>query len=304
MSFERILVPTDFSECAEWALEQAIAIAKQTNGRIDLVHSDYVPNLHEVVAPPDVLRTIRTTALSRLATLVKRVEEAGVDVQQHLADETPTLAIQRLAEKQNSDCIVMGTRGLTGLQHVVLGSTAERALRTAPCPVLTVGQPLREGHELPQKILVPTDFSEAAERAIAIARGLLAKQGDAEIVLVHIYANPIAAGPYAFAASDGFLGIRARILNALEDTAEEFRKAGFRASVRVEEARSASREIARVARETDCDWIVLGTHGRTGFSHLALGSIAERVVREAVCPTLTIKADDQSTDAEPEEEST
>ena len=139
MSFERILVPTDFSECAGWALEHAIAIAQESDGRIDLLHSDHVRNLDETVAPPDVLRTIRTAALGRLAALVERVEEAGVAVQQHLVDETPTVAIQRLAEKQDSDCIVMGTRGLTGIQHVVLGSTAERALRSAPCPVLTVG---------------------------------------------------------------------------------------------------------------------------------------------------------------------
>jgi len=292
MTFESILVPTDFSQCAGWALEQAIAIARESGAHIDLAHSTYVPNLHDVSTPPDVELAIRNAGTQRLAALVERVEQVGIDVHQHLLAETPTVAIQQLAERRGTDCIIMGTRGLTGLKHVVLGSIAERTLRIAPCPVLTVGQAPQPGSAMPRKLLVPTDFSETAECATAMVRRLLGDRRDAEIVLLHVYARPIAAGPYAFAVQDDFIGLRTRITDALEAIAEEVRSDGFTASVRVEEARSAAVEIARVAEDEACDWIVLGTHGRTGLSHLALGSVAEKVVRAAVCPTLTVKQTD------------
>lgn len=296
MSFQRILVPTDFSEFAGFALDHAIGLARESGASIDIVHSAYVPNLHEVVAPPEVDRMIHDTAKRRLVALLERAQSARVTAETHLVEETPTVAIQQLASRLESDCIVMGTRGLTGLQHVVLGSTTERTLRIAPCPVLTVARApdgVRSIH--PRKILVPTDFSETAEHAAAVALGLLCEgSGDkaGEVVLLHVYARPIAAGPYAFAAKNDFAGLRHRIVEALEEAADAFTKEGLSASVRVEEARSAPVEIARVAEEEQCDWVVLGTHGRTGLSHLALGSVAERVVRAAACPTLTVKKND------------
>lgn len=292
MTFERLMVPTDFSECAGWALEHAIAIARETDTRIDIVHSMHIPNLREIAAPPTVERAIRDAALQRLAMIAERVAARNVEVDTHLIDETPSIGIQKLAEEQRTGCIVMGTRGLSGLQHVLLGSTAERTLRIAPCPVLTVGHAPRPDAGLPGRVLVPTDFSETAEHAIAWVRRLLENRTDAEVVLLHVFAEPIAAGPYAFASKNGFLELQGRISDSLEGIADGFRAERIAVVVRIEQARSAPAEIARVAATEQCDWIVLGTHGRTGLSHLALGSIAERVVRAAVCPTLTVKRDD------------
>lgn len=289
MAFQRILVPTDFSKTAKFAVEHAVALARDMNARIDLAHSVFVPNVYEVPAPIDIERQIENVAKERLLALRSEVEAAGVDVEIHVAHETPTVGIRNLAEKLGSDCIVMGTKGLTGLAHVVLGSTAERVLRTAPCPVLTVAAAPPEGAGRPKKVLVPTDFSETADQAAATARRLLHEVQDGEVVVMHVYHRPIAAGPYAFAALDDFAGLRERLVEALEAQADSFRDEGLSASVRVEEAPSTHKAVAEAAAEEQCDWIVIGTHGRTGLSHVALGSVAERVVRTAHCPTLTVK---------------
>jgi nucleotide-binding universal stress UspA family protein len=289
MAFERILVPTDFSECAGFAVDHAIGLAREMGARIDLAHSVFVPNVYDVPTPVDIERQMENVAKERLALLFARIEEQGVPCESHVVHETAPVGLRNLAEKLGSDCIVMGTRGLSGLAHVVLGSTAERTLRIAPCPVLTVSAPPTAGVGRPQKILVPTDFSEAADSAIALARRLLHEQPNGELVLLHVYQQPIASGPYAFAVGNAFSGLRERLTEALEAISDTFRDQGLNASVQLEEASSVPKEIARVAEEQQVDWIVLGTHGRTGLSHLALGSVAERVVRASRCPTLTVK---------------
>jgi nucleotide-binding universal stress UspA family protein len=289
MAFKRILVPTDFSECAGFALDHAIGLACDTGGRIDLVHSIYVPNVYDVPTPIDIERQMTDIAKERLALLFERVEQRGVPCETHVIQETAPGGIHNLAEKLDSDCVVMGTRGLTGLAHVVLGSTAERTLRLAPCPVLTVSAAPDADAGRPRKVLVPTDFSETAECATTLARELLHGQPDGEVVLLHTFQQPMATGPYAFAVGNAFSGLRERLIEALETLAETYRDQGLSASIRLEEAPAIATEIARVAEEEHVDWIVLSTHGRTGLSHLALGSVAERVVRTASCPTLTVK---------------
>jgi nucleotide-binding universal stress UspA family protein len=69
---------------------------------------------------------------------VAKVKSAGVAVESTVTPTAPVEAIERTAEEIGADLVVMGSRGLTGLKHVLLGSVAERTLRTAPCPVLTV----------------------------------------------------------------------------------------------------------------------------------------------------------------------
>ncbi len=82
--------------------------------------------------------TLRARAISGLDVMIGDAEEAGAPAEIHLVDESPVAAILQLAEELHADLIVMGTRGLTGAKHVLLGSIAERTIRLAPCPVLSV----------------------------------------------------------------------------------------------------------------------------------------------------------------------
>jgi len=146
VKIERILVPVDFSDSSSAAVEHAIELARVTGAEIHLLHCYPVsPGIATPYGPalPDVVfQSIREGAERRLAQVRSHVEAAGVAVTAHLTPEAAGFAISETAEQLAVDCIVMGTRGLSGLKHILLGSVAERTVRTAPCPVFTV--PLRE----------------------------------------------------------------------------------------------------------------------------------------------------------------
>jgi len=137
-----ILVPTDFSPDADAALEKAIDFAKLFGARIHLLHAYYiVPQAATPFSyslPTGLIEEVRQDAQRRLEALCEKVEARGLEASSELSGEPPSLAIVAAAERQKADLIAMGTRGLTGIKHVLLGSVAERTLRHAPCPVLTV----------------------------------------------------------------------------------------------------------------------------------------------------------------------
>ena len=99
--------------------------------------------------------------------------------------------------------IALGTRGLTGVKHAVLGSVAERTVRHAPCPVLTVKEGDAGGR--PQRIVVATDFSASGDHAVDVAV-ILAKKFDAELHVVHAFDVPLAlVSPYEVAIPEGLV---------------------------------------------------------------------------------------------------
>ena len=143
MKIQKILVPIDFSEESLVALDYAIEFAKAFDAVIDLMHS-YQINPGALVPygpaiPVDIYEDLRHAATVELQKVQKRAQEAGVESHLHLSQDVPASAIVDAAKELSSDLIVIGTRGLTGLKHILLGSVAERTVRYAPCPVLTVG---------------------------------------------------------------------------------------------------------------------------------------------------------------------
>jgi len=140
-----ILVPTDFSSHADRALDYAIELAKVFDSRIHLVHAYHLPVQvalpDQVIVPTEFWEQVRDAALARLQPSLARLNAQGIACDAELLPEAAAPAIVEAARRSGADLIVMGTRGLTGVKHVVLGSVAERVVRLAPCPVLT----LREG---------------------------------------------------------------------------------------------------------------------------------------------------------------
>jgi len=137
-----ILAAVDFSEHADQALDVAVEFAKQFGGELHLVHAldMRIPLMtpYEIVIPTAFVEEARGAAASKLDVLVQKAATEGVTATSHLSELPAASAIVELAEKLGADLIVMGTRGHTGLKHVLLGSVAERTLRHAPCSVLTV----------------------------------------------------------------------------------------------------------------------------------------------------------------------
>ncbi len=141
LSLKKILVPTDFSDCADDALRLAQEIAGKFQGTITLLHVYQIPAypLAEgtFVGGPQVTAEI---VKDILAALEKAKQEAGtaVPITTQIAEGVPYLEIARVAREGRYDLVVIGTHGRTGLRHLLLGSVAERVVRTAACPVLTV----------------------------------------------------------------------------------------------------------------------------------------------------------------------
>jgi nucleotide-binding universal stress UspA family protein len=145
-----------------------------------------------------------------------------------------------------------------------------------------------------KRILVPTDFSETADQALAYAKDLAPKLG-ASLHLVHVYRDPYAV---AACAPEVYAPVPAEVR---ERAVEEVRERLFERLDNTEEQRfRGSRNIVRgliapqivdYAAANDIDMIVMGTHGRRGVAHLLLGSVAEHVVRTAACPVLTVRAE-------------
>jgi len=145
MQIKTILVATDFSRDAESALETAIEFAKAYDAKIKIFHAYHVeiPPIYagfggDFTRPEDILEPIREGAEATMKNLVEEVCAKGVSAEGRVSLEHASHGILDEAERVLADLIVLGTRGLTGIEHLVLGSTAERVVRLANCPVLTV----------------------------------------------------------------------------------------------------------------------------------------------------------------------
>ncbi len=139
---ERILVAVDFSEHSDRALEQAITFAKQFGASIDLLHVFDLPipivNPYEIAIPPGFVQEAEESARTKLEERKRKLETSKISTDCHLATAPVSPAICEAAAKHGADLVVIGTHGYTGLRHALLGSVAERVVRNAPCPVLTV----------------------------------------------------------------------------------------------------------------------------------------------------------------------
>jgi nucleotide-binding universal stress UspA family protein len=142
VKIETIVVPVDFSDDASAAFDYAIDLAEHFSATIHLLHAyeslSATASAYGGGLPLDLPERIREAAAAKLSQWQARPTRRKVAIETHLTPARPSAAVTDLAARLNADLIVMGTRGLSGLLHVLMGSVAERTLRTAPCPVLTV----------------------------------------------------------------------------------------------------------------------------------------------------------------------
>ncbi len=143
-AFRKILVPIDFSSYSDQALNYAATISKKFNAQVILMH--VIESLPYSVTDSLVLidhrRALETTAKSLLDNWSERLSEKKVAVTTFIASGAAYHEIVKKAQREKVDLIVMGTHGRTGLEHLLLGSVAEKVLRLCSCPVLTVRSPV------------------------------------------------------------------------------------------------------------------------------------------------------------------
>ncbi|HKJ23344.1 MAG TPA: universal stress protein [Myxococcota bacterium] len=293
-----LVVPTDFSDCAAAATARAVVLARLDGATVHLVHALGVPLIsapYEVSVPAAVWEGLHRGAEARLEEERRAVEAQGVArVTATVSDGAePAQAIRELAEACDADLVVMSTHGYGGIKHALLGSVAERAIRTIDRPVLAVKDAPGEAAEPWKRILVAVDFSDHADRAVEAAAELAARF-DAAIDVVHALELPQSVVPYAWSASFG-IELDERIRQSADEqmSAIEARLVarGVSPTLHVRAGRPAE-VIPAAADELASDLIVMGTRGNTGIQHLLLGSVAERTLRHASCSVLVVTAEE------------
>jgi len=140
---KKILVPVDFSDCSLFALRYAVNLATQVNGNLLMVHV-----ASSLLTPPEMeyvhvdLKKFRAElekhATAKLTAIAEKEIPAGVPISPVVRHGTPWEEITQTAKDRQADLIVIGTRGHSGIRHLLLGSTAEKVVRFAGCPVLVV----------------------------------------------------------------------------------------------------------------------------------------------------------------------
>lgn len=296
----RILCATDFSDCADRALMYALSLASTWKAEVSLLHVlEFDPGLNPDYPVHQIyLKELRKEANRNLAALQSRIAEFQVPVDQRMEVGEPSQRIEAVAKESAPDLIVVGTHGRTGLSHVLLGSTAERVVRTAVCPVLSVrvgvakqnGPPASEsvrGIRM-QRILVPIDFSDCSLDALEYAAAFARHEGGA-IMILHVM-EPVAYGlDFTLSHAKEARQQRNELRRRLEELARGLSIGGVKAD-HVLRGGLPNDSITEYAREHGHDVIIMGTHGRRGLSHILTGSIAGAMLRMAPCPVLTVRS--------------
>ena len=291
---KRLLFATDFSTCARHA-EEYVAFFSRTYGAIvDVIHVlELYPGMYPAVEDH------RETD-EELADVVHRLQRSAAPVTGHQRIGIPSVQICEAAMQRDADLIVLGTHGRTGLEHILLGSTAERVLTMASCPVLTVRK--ANGFEgwyqkrsiTCERIVVPIDFSDCSVDALEYGIQM-AKDVGASLTILHVlepvcYGDDFALG---HVAEQGRLD--ERVASQLRTCVSMIRSSGVAARQVIRGGVTAD-SILEVARASTSDLIVMGTHGRRGISHVVKGSVAEAVLRLASCPVFAVRTSKLSPD--------
>jgi nucleotide-binding universal stress UspA family protein len=302
---QTLLVPVDFSERSKVALELAAALAGTLGAELHVVHVLDVPRFVPRETSPHaaslerrvLVALMESNARVELEAFVNEAKRNGAPVTRAFIAVGPTSqTIVEAAEHDGYDLVVMGACGRTGLSRAMFGSVAEKVVRAAPCPTLTVGHIPRCAKKI-ERILVAVDYSNASRSALEYATGFARKFG-AELDVVHVWDRPGFVAEeltvrYHDGSSRGFGElIREGAERELSDFLAAFHDGKTNptlavASYRVLSGEPAATLLAELGQGSH-DLVVLGTHGRTGLKRLLLGSVAEKLVRSAAVPVLVV----------------
>jgi nucleotide-binding universal stress UspA family protein len=290
MQLRTIVVGVDFSAHAEEAARQAVGLARRTGARVILAHVTarlddnlaFVPH-GSIVEFQRMLEDQRAADLERLSTLAAALRD-GVTITVHEAEGYADVALVELARAASADVIAVGTHGRTGLRRLLMGSVSERVMRLATQDVL-VARARPVGDEAPgawQRLLVPTDFSPHAERALARAVEL-APPG-ARIDLLHCWDVPILTAEMPLP-----LGVTIAVPEAARKNAEELiaRYERPELTIAIEIIQGSPKYLIH-ERAAGHDAVIMGSHGHRGWRRLLLGSVAESTVRHAPCSVMVV----------------
>jgi nucleotide-binding universal stress UspA family protein len=286
-----VLIGTSLGEESDQVVRAGLAVARAASARVYLVHAvqlEVQPVGFEAGAGPVLEQELISRCGEQLRRQLERLGLGEPDLAgSRVAVGAPYRVLTDTAQQVQADLIVVGATGSGPFAAELLGSTADRVLRKAPCPVLIV----RDGLRMPPRhVLAPVDLSTLSGDAFRCGLHLLSQLVGSEKIQVQAV--------YAMSFLDA-LAARQRVGRPVEQAgaaaAEELRRfvlenrpeAPFQVQTAVlpGEART---EILRELEEHPVDLLVLGTHGRGGLDRLVLGSVVSTVARRAPCSVLVI----------------
>ncbi len=284
-----LLVATDFSPESAIALAWGAHFAEARGAVLWLVHALHWPHLAGVSEMAAVMaEELRVGTRRRLEQLAAPLRMRLHDVRCELEVGAPTEVVLRVAARCRPDLVVVGARGLHGWRDLLLGSTAQRLIAGADCPVLVLHGGDGEPPTGPWRALAATDFSGDATAAVQAAARLLAPRlGD--VVLVHVFAPELTFDPAEMTATvQQFVAAGERQVEvALAAEAAKLRAEGIPVRAELRCGVPAPMLVA-AAKEADVDLLVVGTRGRGATARALLGSTAERVAQHAGCAVLVV----------------
>ena len=279
---KKILVPTDFSEHAEYALKVAAQIARKNDGEIYLLHLLELPShiaddgigeskaVGGSAGVPEVMFFMKKVR-ERFEEIVNSPYLEGIKIVEAIQFEKAFDGIMKHSKDHGIDLIVMGSHGASGFKEMFIGSNTEKVVRTSNVPVLVIKKD--EEEFTPQKFVFASDFSNEIKEPFAKVVEF-ANTFDMELDLVYINT------PNDFKST-----------HAAEKLMQEF-AAGFNINnldTYIYNDVNVEKGILHFANSINADMIGMCTHGRQGLAHFFNGSISEDLVNHAVRPVVTFK---------------
>jgi universal stress protein E len=266
---KNILVATDGSEYSAGAIRTGVALAKARGARL-IGLSIALNNPEYSTLVPALQESAEMRAREALESFDAETGGDAEIVTREASD--PAQGIVAAAHELGADMIVVGRRGRRGLARLMVGDATAKVIGRAECPVLVVPRAARLWEK---RILLATDGSRFSEAA-AGAAGSLAKQSGLPVSVVSVVTSSHSEERRKVAEQ------------AVAAKVERLKSMGLQVEGLVVEGRP-DEAIARAAEAAGADLIVVGSHGRTGLTKVLLGSVAERVIGQAVCPVLVVR---------------
>lgn len=298
VQLKNLICTTDFSELSNRAVPYAVALAKEFGSRLYLYHVVGLPSaaMYGEILVDLVDQQNKAIDIAQ-QQLIDVIGKQQIDWQPlvslgHIADE-----ITHMAAEKNADLVIMATHGRSGLKRLVLGSVAERLIRTLPCPMLIVpgaepdaGVDAGQGLKF-KRILIGCDFSSVSTRAFQYGLSF-AQEFQSEIHMVHVIAPPVYRNFDRYESGQHEV-IPPDLRNYLNEKMDKMVPADARnwcvpKTVLLEG--KPDEELIGYANANHIDMIAMGVRGQGLVEKLFVGSTTSRVIRRAVCPVLSVSA--------------
>jgi nucleotide-binding universal stress UspA family protein len=276
---KKLLVPVDFSETSEAAVDFAIQLARKCGYEVMLIHSvDFSGTYEAMYMDAPHIQSFTDQVMKdmeiRLENLFRRIKDDDIKISTHLTSGTLVQDVREFVREKNIDLIVMGTKGATGLQEFFVGSNTEKIVRMVDCPIISI--PIKTDIKSIRKFLIPVDLWEIRPS----------------------FLREVSFFQQMFSSSMEFVWVKTpHDVENLDLVTEEFNNL-----LSEYEIASSSFTIVRhvfpqdgilaQVKSTNADIVAMATHARRGLSHLFSGSMTEDVINHVKIPLWSLKIND------------